>query len=101
MTLEPAEALRRCMRAWRLQPAPVVSTFATKNLTQLARARDGRRVFLKCAPNPFDRGVAREAEAIPHVRDAIDPKLLRVPELIGFDASRNVLALEFVPRAPT
>jgi len=101
MTLEPAEALRRCMRAWRLRPAPVVSTFATKNLTQLARARDGRRVFLKCAPNPFDRGVQREADAIAHVRDAIDPKLLRVPDLIGFDANRNVLALEFIARAPT
>jgi len=97
--MHPEEALRRAMRAWRLidDPAPLG---ATKNLTRRCRDSRGRRLLLKCAPNPLDRGITREARAL-ETLSGLASDFFRVPKVIGFDARGQVLALEWLDAAPS
>jgi tRNA A-37 threonylcarbamoyl transferase component Bud32 len=99
--MHPDEALRRAKRAWRLvdDPAPLGTT---KNLTQRCRDRSGQRVLLKCAPNPYDRGITREANALEQLRRAGDrSRSLQVPKLIAFEPKSQVMAMEWLDSAPS
>jgi aminoglycoside phosphotransferase (APT) family kinase protein len=97
--MHPDEALRRAKRAWRLvdDPAPLGTT---KNLTQRCRDRAGRRVLLKCAPNPLDRGITKEARAL-EVLSSSRLSALRVPKVVAFEPRSQVLAMEWMSGAPS
>jgi tRNA A-37 threonylcarbamoyl transferase component Bud32 len=82
------------MRAWRLVDDPV-SLGTTKNLTRRCRDSRGRRVLLKCAPNPLDRGITREARAL-ETLGGLASRFFRVPKVIAFEPRGQVLALEWI-----
>jgi hypothetical protein len=103
MQLPPA--VRACLADWGLrwnggeQDAPP----ASKNLTLLCRSSSGRRVLLKRAEVPTDRGVVWEGQVLTflHASCAGLRGAPILPRVRGFDERRGVLALDWLPRAET
>ncbi len=100
MAVKPEQALRRCMRSWRLSSFVKQPASGSKNLLHLTRDRAGKAVLLKCAPNPFDAGVTREANVLQALAPVMGRGLL-LPKRLAFDPSAQVLALEWLRSAPT
>ena len=100
MALHSDEALRRALRTWRLVPFRRQPSFGTKNLVRVARGLTGEAVFLKCAPNRFDRGVSIEARALKALAPLVGGAV-GLPEVVGFEPRGRVLALRYLARAKT